>query len=207
MTRDKDFKKIVRERMEKTGEAYSTARRQLEASPAGAAVGDSKGTFRGWAFCGPGAGDYDGGLDPLVRHEGRPCAFLRQVGPPRESYASILQVVGSELYVGRRVRFSAWLKVGGPRNGSLFMQVGGAGEATFGHGLFHGADSNEWQWGAVTLDVPEGAKRIAFGLAMGGPGEAWMSGATFEIVDASVPVSPPSLRAEPVNLTFEDVPS
>ena len=35
MTEDRDFKKVVRERSEKTGESYQAARRQLERQPGG----------------------------------------------------------------------------------------------------------------------------------------------------------------------------
>src|SRR5688500_8811962 len=114
MTRDRDFKRIVRQRMAKTGESYSTAKRQLERA-------DTAGSLRGWCITGPGDGapdfrvtDYEGGLDPEQSHAGLPCAFLRSVVERPASHVVIMQSIRTERYVGRRIRFSAWVRTDAP---------------------------------------------------------------------------------------------
>lgn len=199
MTRDSDFKKIVRRRMAKTGEGYTTARRQLEATP-------PAGSLRGWSVTGPGDGleDYEGGLDSTVRHEGRPCAYLRSVKPDAAKRAVVMQSILTERYRGKRVRLTAWVRSVKPNAGLWMRIVPYDRDQTFAYGR-HLAQP-EWTRGAVVLDVPVEAHRIMFGLFLEGAGQAWISQAQFEVVDTTVPVSGSNRDdpREPVNLTFED---
>jgi hypothetical protein len=204
MTRDRDFKQIVRQRMAKTGESYTTARQQLQTPAA---------SLRGWHITGPGDGrpdyrleDYEGGLDPAVVRDGQPCAFLRSTVPAPRSHGVIMQSIRSEKYAGGRIRFSAWLKAAGPdpQHGGLWVRVVPQDrDSTLTHGQVHA--THDWKLAAVVVDVPAGSSSIMFGLHLQGTGQVWFSGASFELVDATVPLSTERAEPEvPVNLTFRD---
>ena len=67
---------------------------------------------------------YEGGLDSEMLHDGERCAFLRSTIAAPDKHAVVMQSIRSERYVGRRVRFAAWVKnAPGARNGGLWMRV------------------------------------------------------------------------------------
>ena len=209
MTKNSDFKQRVRERMAKTGESYTTAKRQLEANQ------QPVPTLRGWAFTGPGDGtadfeitDYEGGLEPELRHNGKACAFVRSIVDAPQSHAVIMQNVDSLNYHGKRVRFSAMVRCDSDTTvGHLWVRVVPLGkDNSYAWGRAHA--TTEWQRGEIVVDIDPRSAEIMFGVSLHGRGHVWMSDANFEVVDATVPLTGKTwdedMPAEPVNLSFEE---
>ena len=166
-------------------------------------------TLEGWYFEGPGCDgsipDELAGIRPAMRHNGKPVAYLRSVVEDPEPITVLYQAVSTAQYRGKRVRFSADLLNAAGTGARLWLRVipnGGAFNYAFGY--FDATD--DWQRGEIVVDVDERAEAIMFGAGVWDQGEVWMSGASFEVVDDSVPVtcqvSTPNPR-EPLNLTFE----
>ena len=76
-------------------------------------------------------------------------------------------------------------------------------DTSFAHGRF--VATPEWQRGAVVLDVAAESSSIMFGLGLASAGKVWISDVSFQVVDASVPLSGETAEpAEPVNLGFQE---
>jgi hypothetical protein len=103
-------------------------------------------------------------------------------------FASVVQAIRADLYRGRRVRFSGYLK--GLETGklaALWLRVDGAG-----HSLEFGNTtkplSTDWLKYEVVLDVPEDGLTINFGFILNS-GQLWADDFRLEIVDRDVPVT------------------
>jgi hypothetical protein len=197
MTKEEDLEQVARER---------TLDEVLGAE------GASGGSLRGWHVTGPGDGrkdyrliGYEGGIDSALMHDGQRCAFLRSNVAAPDKHAVVMQSIRSERYLGRRVRFGAWVKnMPGTMSAGLWMRVVPVDrDRSFAAGHFDASD--EWQLGAVVLDVAPESASILFGLSLTGAGGVWMSGAEFTIVDASVSTTDRMVEpAEPRNLRFDE---
>jgi hypothetical protein len=66
---------------------------------------------------------------------------------------------------------------------------------------------SDWRAYSIVLDVPEQATGIAYGVLLAGAGSVWMDGASFEVVDQTVPTTGTGRgtrpTAVPTNLDFE----
>lgn len=203
MTRNKDFKRIVRERSARTGESYSAARRTLTTSTP---------SLRGWHITGPGDGSphfrltgYEGGLDPNEQHAGLPLAFLASTVENPKSHAVVMQSVAARIYRGKRIQFAAWTRSADAKTqGGLWVRVTATDrDTTLGYGRFTALPT--WEHGSVVLDVPAESVSILFGLLLLGTGRVWMGGASFAAVSHDIPLTQASIEPdEPVNLTFQD---
>src|SRR5271167_1537397 len=112
-------------------------------------------------------------------------------------------------YVGKRNRFSAFVKSDGVQSWSgLWMRVDkGQDMVAFDNMVDRPIKGTTgWQKYEVVLDVPQDATGIALGVLLDGPGEVWLNGGKFEVVGADVPTTGGDggkLRDEPTNLDFE----
>lgn len=207
MTKNSDFKKRVRERMAKTGESYTAARRHLEQRERGP-------TLEGWFVTGPGDDnpdfeltDYEGGLEPEMRHKGKACAYVRSIVEEPRSHAVVMQSIHSQKYHGKRIRFSAELRcTEGVEDSGLWLRVVPFNrDWSYAAGYFDATP--EWQRGEIVVEVDPRSTSIMFGVSLHGRGKVWMSDANFEIVDRSVPLTAETIKdwqpPEPVNLSFE----
>lgn len=209
MTRHRDFKRLVRTRMSKTGESYASARRQL--------LGKRKaGSLVGWVVTGPGdhlpgfeLTDYVGELDPNAVYGGKPSAVLYSTVDKPDSYAVIMQTLDAVPYRGERVRFSAWIRCeADTEDAELWMLTRSIGDH---HPSLRGSarPATSWQHVAVVLDVDQHSDSMRLGLSLKGEGRVWMNDACFEKVDETVPVTTESGRSQlrrpkelPFNLDF-----
>ncbi|MEO8377802.1 MAG: hypothetical protein ABI579_09025 [Candidatus Sumerlaeota bacterium] len=109
-------------------------------------------------------------------------------------------------YVGKRVRFSAYVKTAGAAGDTvgstgLWMRVDGSTQMLG----FDNMSSRpirtraDWVRYEVVLDVPAGAIGIALGALIWRPGEAWIDDAELEIVPTTVATTGPPVRDTPVD--------
>lgn len=213
MTKNSDFKKLVRERMAKTGESYTTAKRNLEADRE-----PTKPTLEGWVITGPGDNDpdfevtdYEAGLEPGMRHKGKACAYIRSVVDEPRLHAVIMQSVNATKFHNERIRFSAEIRVEEEgSDGSLWLRVVPIKrDSSYAWG--YAQATTEWHRGEIVVDVDPRATSIMLGVSLEGVGKVWMSDAQFEVVDQSVPLTGGKFGEwepeAPVNLSFEGVDS
>jgi hypothetical protein len=126
--------------------------------------------------------------DTVVKYEGMASASVRSAAS--DSVGTFRQSVRPEDYLGKRVRFSAWVKtdnLAGPA--ALWMRVDGKGMASlqFDNMMDRPIPAfTDWKRYEVVLDVPKESTAIVFGLLLTGYGRAWLDDARLEAVDSSV---------------------
>jgi hypothetical protein len=170
---------------------------------------------RGWYLAGDKPADYESGVDSQTMHNGHPSAYLKGKKPEIDGFGTLMQDFRADQYVGKRLRFSAFVKSEGLENwAGLWMRVDkSAGAAPQMLAFDNMQDrpikgTTDWQNYAVVLDVPEGATGIFFGVLVNGSGSVWMSNLKIEPVGTDVPTTSKmgasATRPDaPQNLNFE----
>ncbi len=173
---------------------------------------------RDWAVGGSRPDDYEIGVD---EQEG--CALIRAkpglldplAGNQPAGFATLMQSIEAERYLGQRLRLAAqlkvqdvsgaatmWLRVDGERKDTLAFDNMEARQAD---GALAGTQG--WQGRAIVLDVPAEARSIHFGFYLRGGGQVWARRFRLDEVDASVAVTAPKAARipGPANLDFAEV--
>ncbi|MCP3138797.1 AraC family transcriptional regulator [Pyxidicoccus xibeiensis] len=175
----------------------------LAATAAGAQPsGGSQKLPVGWYVTESAPKRYEAGVDSSAPCEGTRSAYLRSLTPDENGYGTFMQAFGAQDFRGKRLRFSAALRVKDVEGwAGLWMRVEGpdpkqplAFDNMQSRALVGSVGCKRYE---VVLDVPKEATTIMAGLIMSGTGHAWMGGVRFEPVDASVPVTD-LLAARPV---------
>lgn len=155
-----------------------------------------------WIISGDRAGSYQAGIDNVETSSGKGAKFLRYVQGDDKSFGSLTQTISAQRYVGQRVRFRAMIKTRDVSKwAGLWMQVQASDRSNAA--FYNSSDqpikgTTRWQQRSVTLDVPEDATIIAFGLINSGGGQVWIDELSFEVVGKDVPVDsmPPAKLPE-----------
>jgi beta-lactamase regulating signal transducer with metallopeptidase domain len=158
---------------------------------------------------------YVAGVDRNNTHDALPSAYVKSVAPVVEGFGGMMQMCAAENFLGKRLRFSAWMKTENTNDGGAHLWFRVDGKETNSMLQFDNMDSRpvkgttDWQQYAIVLDVPANAAALAYGFFVGGTGQAWVSGVKIEEVGADVPstnmtrTKPSILPNSPVNLGFE----
>ncbi|MGD1031328.1 MAG: M56 family metallopeptidase [Opitutaceae bacterium] len=147
----------------------------------------------GWRKNGSNLAAYVVGLDRSQTHEGKPSAYVKSIQPVAEGFGGMMQICSAENFVGKRLRFSAWMKtenadIGG---GHLWLRVDGKENGQVLQ--FDNMDgrtvrgTTDWAQYSVVLDVPANAADLAYGFFVDRTGKVWVSGAKIEEVGEDVP--------------------
>ena len=169
----------------------------------------------GWLMAGSHPGDYDYEFVANA-YQAKPAARMWRKTATTEGFGTLMQMFEADRYQGRRMRFSGLVRTKDVADwAGLWMRVDGPAKAPL---AFYNMEdrkivgTTDWSRFDVVLDVDADAMAVAFGLLLGGPGEAWLSEVQFEAVGADVPVSvfegedahvdSYKLPAEPANLDF-----
>jgi hypothetical protein len=149
-----------------------------------------------WRVAGSHPDKFEAGVDPSP--EGHGAKFLRNTTNDPKAWASLMQNVQAQRYLGQRVRFRARLRTRDVSDwGGLWMSI----DSAEGRPLaFYNTQEKPvkgttgWQERSIVLDVPAGAALISFGAIGSGTGQVWMEPVAFETVGRDVPVDqmPPS---------------
>jgi hypothetical protein len=167
-------------------------------------------TPRGWMLAGSNPTSYESGIDAQISCSGHPAAFLKSTATHIDGFGTLMQEFRADHYVGKRVRFSAFVKTQDASGwAGLWMRIDkGATQLAFDNMQNRPIKgTTDWQKYDVVLDVPQDATGVFFGVLLGGTGEVWISNVKFEAVGPDVPTTstpPPMLSAEPTNLNFEN---
>jgi hypothetical protein len=211
MTQDKDFKALVRERMQRTGESYVTARRHL----LGERGEPAPSVPTGWFITGQDNESYEFALAADVQHNGRPAAYLRYVddGDGAQRWAAAMQYVQTTQYAGTRLRLSAAIRTEDVSEwAGLWLRADAAGKTLTIDNMRDPvrtvAGTTDWSRMECVIDIPHSTEAIGFGAMMGGTGRVLVADFQLDVVDESVPVTGGTRMnlGAPRNLDFSEGP-
>jgi hypothetical protein len=200
----KDFKRLVRARMDETGMNYTQAltallsETKLDPPPAG------------WYMSGSHAPEYIAGLLPRDRaYEGKRVIQLRFRAPETPGgFGTIMQSIEATNYRGRRVRFSAMIRgheIAGWAGTWLRVDTTSRDQVLDNMNDRPLRETTGWTPAANVLDVGEDAVSVHFGVLLAGAGALDLATPRFEVVGPDVPVTRTArtpLAAEPQGLDF-----
>jgi hypothetical protein len=170
----------------------------------------------GWIRAGSHPDEFAMGLDPQLAYRESPAGTLRSKRAASvKGFGTLMQSFRADRFRGRRVRFAAFTRCAGISEGwaGMWMRVDGTRQ---GNSLSFDNMQNrplkgdmDWQQHAVVLDVPEESTGIALGLLLGGSGQVWIAGATFEVVGPECATTDlhAAMPHEPQNLGFDEAES
>lgn len=198
MTRNKGLKRLVRARMQRTGERYTEAMRHITA-------GERYVELAGWEFEDSlihQAPDLDeetlregyayGGLDKQTTYRGKPCAVIgRDSRSPAlsECAVNLRQTIDASDYRGERVRFSGWIRRTHDAD-HCYVGVGAANSTVGGGSRYSWAcATTEWSAFEAVADILPSSNTIWFGATLVGAGKLWMCDVALEVVDRATPLS------------------
>jgi hypothetical protein len=182
-------------------------------------------TVPGWTLNGVRVSHDSARLDYEIFHGGRASATIKAREAHALDLATLTQSISAHLFLGRRVRLTAWVKAQKAHSVYLWMRVEGTDlQLAYDemsnrrkHGTF------DWKKMEIVLDVLPPAETIHYGLVLSGGGQAWIDDVVVEPVEGTVkstnmlwePTSymsgsiayrGASIHSRPFNLDFEYVP-
>lgn len=167
-----------------------------------------------WLITGTAPDKYKTGIDCTVFHTGTASAFIQSEEEEfvPDEYATIMQQFRAERFLGKRVRFSAFVKVLEVEGwAGLWLRLDGKFSVTLKLDNMQNRPIKgtiNWNLYSCVLDVPEETELINIGILLTGKGRVWLDDVSFQEVDRTVPVTDFEIQKEypdyPENLTFEE---
>jgi hypothetical protein len=161
----------------------------------------------GWRLSGSKPAAYVTGVDSQETYNGHPSAYLKSSQPETDGFGTLAQQFKADQYLGKRVRFSAFVKSEGLKDwAGLWMRVDKGTKTLAFDNMQDRAikGTTGWQNYEVVLDVPQGGTGIFFGILLHSTGSVWLNTANFEVVPTSIPTTDEKLVLPegPKNLDF-----
>ena len=144
---------------------------------------------RGWFVAGSKPTEYESGIDTVAAYNGHPSAYLKAKVSSVEGFGTLMQDFRADHYLGKRVRFSAFVKTERAQDwAGLWMRVDKESKQLAFDNMQDRSikGTTDWKQYDVVLDVPQDATGIFFGVLLSGTGTVWLSEAKFEIVSPNV---------------------
>lgn len=167
-----------------------------------------------WLITGTAPDKYKTGIDRTVFHTGTASAFIQSEEEEfvPDEYATIMQQFRAERFLGKRVRFSAFVKALEVEGwAGLWLRLDGKFSVTLKLDNMQNRPIKgtiNWNLYSCVLDVPEETELINIGILLTGKGCVWLDDVSFQEVDRTVPVTDFEIQKEypdyPENLTFEE---
>ena len=165
------------------------------------------------------------GIDTTVKHSGKASGIIQRplALKPSTGHVIMMQSIVADGFRNKRVRLTVFARSKEVESGAyFFFQANGTDTiltyANTGSNMIY--ETNEWTRYQITLDVPEAAVKMEFGVKMApGQGTIWVDDFNLEVVDQNIPsddwVVPRKLRmavtkwkyqpnTKAMNLGFED---
>lgn len=167
-----------------------------------------------WIITGTAPDKYKTGIDRTVFHTGTASAFIQseeeEFAP--DEYATIMQQFRAEKFLGKRVRFSAFVKTLEVEGwAGLWLRLDGKFSVTLKLDNMQNRPikgTANWNLYSCVLDVPEETELINIGILLTGKGRVWLDDVSFQEVDRTIPVTDFDIQKEypdyPENLAFEE---
>lgn len=167
-----------------------------------------------WLITGTAPDKYKTGIDRTVFHTGTASVFIQSEEEEfvPDEYATIMQQFRAERFLGKRVRFSAFVKALEVEGwAGLWLRLDGKFSVTLKLDNMQNRPIKgtiNWNLYSCVLDVPEETELINIGILLTGKGRVWLDDVSFQEVDRTVPVTDFEIQKEypdyPENLTFEE---
>lgn len=167
-----------------------------------------------WIITGTAPDKYKTGIDRTIFHTGTASAFIQSKAEEfaPDEYATIMQQFRAEKFLGKRVRFSAFVKAVEVEGwAGLWMRLDGKFSVTLKLDNMQNRPikgSVNWNLYSCVLDVPQETELINIGILLTGKGHVWLDNVSFQEVDRIIPVTDFDIQKEypdyPENLAFEE---
>jgi len=131
-------------------------------------------------------------LDKITTLNGKPSVRADCDKDNRDGFASIYQLFSPKDYIGKRIRFSGYIKADNVKDwSSLFMQVDSPERVLAFDAMEERPikGTRDWTKCEVVLDVPAQATKIKIGTLQAGGGISWVSNCSLDVVDKTVPTT------------------
>ncbi len=171
----------------------------LAGMPAHAASSLISDSLVGWQPAHP-TQDYEIRDDPTVRHDGKPSVIIRALASTSKGFQGTGEVFDASAYIGKRIRFSAYLKTDGAISAALWTRIDGASGILGFDNMDDRAivGTHDWAAYSIVLDVPDGSVQVIYGALLAGAGTLWISDIRVEVVSGDVPVTKTPVAAATV---------
>jgi hypothetical protein len=169
-------------------------------------------------------GMYSGILDHTVAYDGAGSGLLSATDPSAH-HGTLMQVAAADSFRGKRIKLKAFLRSRDvvQRAGLWIRTDDVSGRVLTFRNCFSPTarqsfvrGDTDWREAEVSLDVPESAAVLAFGVQILGTGAVWIDNVSFEIIGTSEPniplyspvritrpLDPANPPSQPLNLDFE----
>lgn len=185
------------------------------------AIPDQAHTIPGWFVSGSAPAKFKASPDRSVVHSGSSSASLAAITnvEPYE-FGTLMQVTDARLYIGKRLRFSVFVRTAGVKIGAAaWMRIDGhdgqvlAFDNMSDRGWFR--EDRAWTRADIVLDVLPESKVISYGVLLKGEGMVWIDTVSVEPVfrhiattgtpftEPRLPIAPDELPPRPINLGLE----
>jgi AraC-like DNA-binding protein len=171
-------------------------------------------TIPGWIITGTVPSEYSVDFDSVIFYKGTRSVRIKGESDTIDDsdYMTVMQQVKACDYIGKRIRFSAFIKTQKVEEWcGLWMRINGATANIVKFDNMQNRPikgTNDWNYYSVVLDIPESSNIINIGVLLNGKGTVWMDHVSFEMVDKNVETTDVDLSSElpekPVNLSFEE---
>jgi len=168
----------------------------------------------GWIATGNMPRLYSAFIDSRTYYNGAKSIALKNKTDILEpgTFYTVMQQFKAEKFIGKRVRFSAFVKTEEVKElGCLWMRINSSTADILKIDNMQNRPikgNTDWTYYSVVLDVPENSAIINIGVLLAGSGKLWASGLSFEIVDKSVPATDVDLSSGlpegPINLSLDE---
>lgn len=165
----------------------------------------------GWMASGSHPDNYKMGVDDATKFAGGKCALIESRRDPQSGFGTLMQKVHADFCLNKKMRLSAQIKSEEVGWAALWMRIDGEDGEILG---FDNMQKNpikgttDWNYYECVLDVPPGAKAVAFGVLMSGDGKVWFSKVALEQASDDVEVTGTKediqARQQPVNMCFQE---
>jgi hypothetical protein len=185
--------------------------------------------IEGWSL-GYDTKNYEIGIDKSVKKTGLASGYIKSQILP-EQIGALRQFIKADNYIGKRVKFSAYVKTeiqSTVSRAEVYMNLWGirnlivGGLTNFSHIAKDNwsekitdlptKKSGDWYKYSVVMDIPEDCRLIEIGMTMHCKGQFWIDGASFEETEQSEAVNNTprhelimntDFPVQPVNIDFE----
>ncbi len=157
---------------------------------------------------------YEMGIDPGAASDGNNAATIKSIDAEIDGFGTLMQICQPEKFLGKRVRMSGYIKSKDVKEWSGFWfrvdQKNSQQSLAFDNMQDRAVKgTTDWKKYEIVLDVASNASALAYGALLNGTGQIWFDQLSFEIVDASVPVTTMKMDdafnlVQPTNLGFEE---
>ncbi|KGM94797.1 transcriptional regulator [Clostridium novyi A str. 4552] len=151
--------------------------------------------IKGWIITGVSPEKYHMTIDDKLYHMGSKAATISFVTDEisNEEYGTIMQQISAKTFVGKRMRFSGFVKTKEVEGWcGLWMRIDSSLGVTLKLDNMQSraiTGTTEWNYYSCVLDIPENSAIINIGVLLAGKGQIWFDNADLQEVDYNTPTT------------------